>query len=500
MVGALFILLLLVISFGFALTMFTSFTGYQNSVQTRAQFNSAVSQEKLTLNRVVWGATSTYNPAQSMPLTATDSKTPTALYYPIGNMNFTSSSSGWAFTSKYLQGSTGASGNFDPTTSIGSKSGPGDIFMDVYNARGVAGNVQAMGNWTTQFVLSSNQVTSLGVGTPTVAFFLGNNLLVNNPSTLATPVVNFYIQDAVSLTTQTIASSVSSTLGTYTKNSYGFPGGTSAQHTFFKGSSGTYNLIVSTTITAPLAGAGVAEQKLYFDDVGIVLQLSDTYFAAVCPTFTISTNALTGESPTTVKDLTISLDSLYGTPVTQVVYLWNFALSALVQVDTSAIGTTDIVRSIDLANQFATASQIQAFTQTKSASISPPNCPTVPISTVKGSVVMEVYSIAAAAGKQYTLTVNSDALTDYFPNANRFTVVLANPGTATTHFVSLWVTGGTGPTQFASTLTGTSRFDQWVPPGQFVTVTLTFSWSPGTYSLEFVTDKGSVFTASVSAA
>jgi len=163
MVGALFILVLLAVAFGFALVMFNSFTGYQSAVNTRAQFNAQLPREDLSYNKVVFGASSAYNP--NAGFLGTFASSSPASFYPITNMNFSSSSAGWVFTREYLQaGVYGMSGNFDPITSEGSASGPGSIFTDFTFNQGSSTTVEAIGNWTTEFTLSAGRFRPSAAG------------------------------------------------------------------------------------------------------------------------------------------------------------------------------------------------------------------------------------------------------------------------------------------------------------------------------------------------
>ena len=492
MVGALFILVLLAVAFGFALVMFNSFTGYQSAVNTRAQFNAQLPREDLSYNKVVFGASSAYNP--NAGFLGTFASSSPASFYPITNMNFSSSSAGWVFTREYLQaGVYGMSGNFDPITSEGSASGPGSIFTDFTFNQGSSTTVEAIGNWTTEFTLSAGQVSALSSGTSTISFRIGDNLPQNYniQGRIGSPVVTVYLQDASTKTTITIGTPTPPSTGVWSTFSY--TPSLATQQAFFSGSSGVYNFIIETDITVKGQSSSAAEQRVYFDDTGIRLLLTNYYSATVCPTFTVSQN------PLSVQDLTIDVSTSYTQPVTQTIYLWDYAQSALTQVDVASVGSTTTSRFVDLGGLVGGASEIQRFIQPSAAtiSVSPPGCPNAPISSPEGTVIMKVYAVATTS---FTGTLSADVLTAFYTSTTQFSVQLSNSGTLAIHIVGFWITGSSGATQYASTLPYPKNFSVWVAPGTTLSFTVAYAWSPGQYTLEMVSARGNIFSDSVTAA
>ena len=65
MIGALFIIALLVVAFSFTLTMFTAFKGYQSSVNQRAQYTSDKPTEQHAKTSQLYVRQSNYT--QSVP-------------------------------------------------------------------------------------------------------------------------------------------------------------------------------------------------------------------------------------------------------------------------------------------------------------------------------------------------------------------------------------------------------------------------------------------------
>ena len=488
MIGALFILVLLAVAFGFSLVMFDSFTGYQNAVDTRALYNSQVPREDLSYSSVIFGASSSHNPT-GYTFPTTISSTEPARFYPITNMNFTASSSGWVFTRRYIAGSFGMTGNFDPVTSIGSQSGPGEIYVDFINNGGGGTTLNAIGNWTTLFTLTPSEVTDLSAGTSTAAFWLGDILWVDSGTGSSSATVSFYLVDATTGATATIASFTATNL-VWSLNHYAFSS-LAAQHTFFSATSSTdtFELVISTNILLKTPQSGVGEIKVYFDDTGVALTLTNYYSATVCPTFSVSP-----ENPLSIQDLTVSVQSSYTQPVTQIIYLYDFTQSSLTQVDTATVSTSTATRYVDLGGLVGGASQVQAFVQTQTATVTVAGCGN--ISTTPGEVIMKIYSIESTPGTRYSGTLSADVLTDYYTDTSHLSMRLLNSGTTTIHLVSLWITGTSGATHFASTLSGPSFFEEWIGPGQTVSISLAYDWSPGEYTIEVVTALGNVFSVS----
>ena len=386
----------------------------------------------------------------------------------------------------------GMSGLFDASTNEGSSSGPGSIYTDFTFNQGIADTEEGIGNWTAQFTLTPSEVSALQSGSSTMEFTVGDNLpaAYNSSAAGGSPTVTAYLQDASSGNAITLGfNPTPPSSGAWTVSYYTLSGGT--LHTFFTSySGGTYNLILETAITLNGQSNSAAEQRVYFDDTGIELSLTSSYSGAVCPRFALS------QSPSSVRDLTASFTTSYTATVTQTVYFWNFAEGALSQVSVATVGTTATTLSVDLGQLFGQGA-VEQFIQTLSGThnISPSGC-SGSISTSRGTVLMEVY---AAAPSSFTGTLSSATVTDFYTDTGHVSLIISNPGTTPLHLVSLWITGPAGATQFASTLTGSSHFEAWIAPGGAVGVTISYGWSPGQYTVELVSDRGSIFTTTAAA-
>ena len=78
------------------------------------------------------------------------------------------------------------------------------------------------------------------------------------------------------------------------------------------------------------------------------------------------------------------------------------------------------------------------------------------------------------------------------------TITVTNGGPLVLHLVSLWITGPVGPTHYASTLSGSSHFDEWVAIAGSATFTVAFNWTQGTtYVIELVSGRGSMWVTSL---
>lgn len=514
MVGAMFILLLLVVAFGFSLVMFTSFTGYQNAVITRASFNNQAQSQQLTYNKAIFGATAT-NPANNSGsfLNVGVPGAAPANFYPLANMNFTTSASGWTFTRRYIQtGVTGISGNYDPVTSTGSPSGPGSVYS-LFTTNPPNGSPEtAVMNWTAPFTIDSATYNSLQNSGSTACFSWGSDItdafsVGNNPSPFpnTSPTIDFMIVNpslAGPSSYVIIQQRVTSSTDTNWSVSRGLCLTYAQQTQIFTNNQMTYNLVIYSVATLKNSGTGPPSWKAYFDDVGIQLSLYDFYSSTVCPVIAVS------QAPLEIQDMTFAITSSYTSSVTQYIYAWDFAQGSLVQLDVTTTGTSSVTRYIDLAGLEGGASQTQSFIQSSTnAVVSPPGCPNDPIYTVpttsdpnQYSIILKIYAVGTGA---YTGTITGDVNTDYYTNSTQFSLQLTNDATAPLHLVSLWVIGPSGATQYASTYpsTGTPdlHFDEWVPPGQTVSITVPYNWTPGEYTIELVSDKGVVFTESISA-
>ena len=443
---------------------------------------------------------------------ATDTHVGIANYYPyvgISNLASGSFTSPWVRARAYPPGGAmpsvaygsvtalsadirGMSGSFDPTASEGSNSGPGSVYADFTFNQGLAQPATAIGNWTAQFTLTPSQISALQSGSSTFSLSAGDNLptAFNANAAVGSPVVTALLLDASSGAAVTVGSPTPSSGGTWTNFHYSLS--LSTQHTFFTShSGGVYDLVLESQISLTGQSSSPAEQRVYFDDVGVALALTTQFSGAICPKFALSQN------PSSVQDLTASFATSYTAPTTQTVYFWNFAEGSLDQVSSATVGATATTFSVDLGQLFGQGA-VQQFIQPLAGThnVSPSGCPGS-ISTTKGTVVMEVY---AAAPSSFTGTLSSATVTDYYTDTGHVSLVISNPGTTPLHLVSLWVTGTSGATQFASTLAGASHFEEWIAPGETAGVTVAYSWSPGAYTVELVSDRGSVFTISVTAA
>ncbi|MDG6991295.1 MAG: hypothetical protein JRM99_07760 [Nitrososphaerota archaeon] len=481
MIGALFILVLLVVSFSFALLMFDSFTGYQNAVNTRAQYNSQLAREQIGFTSTIFGASAAYNFQGSGTLTSAAGGN----LYPVANMNFTSGATGWVFTRNYPSPGGLMVGEFDPVKFVGSKSGPGDVFVDYQAPGGI--KVSAVGNWTYQFTLSSAEISALSSGTSTLKLSLGENL-VNPGSSSATTTVSYILQDAEHPKSKVITFPVTLPASGWSLQTY--TPALATQQAFFSSSSGVYNLIIRTFISIGSASSTPSEETLYFDDAGAVLSLTGFSSAAICPYFAVAPLAAN-----LTQDVSLSLTSSYTQGVTQTVYLYSFESGVFVPVGSASVGSSAFTNLIDVSGLAGGISDPQRFIQTTSATVTPPGCSS--IATSDGYVIAKVYSVASAAS--FSGSLSSGVLTDFYTDTGHVSFTVTNTGSSAVHLVSFWITGSTGPTQFASTLSGGSFFGEWVAPGQTVSATLAYAWSPGDYTIELVSSLGGVFTEAVTA-
>lgn len=485
MIGALFILALLALAAGYGVVIFNSFQSYQAAVDQRAAFNAQQASEKPLLDRVLFGGSEGYSPT-SPSLPATITPTSGADVYPVANMNFTSSDAGWAFNVAYVSGSSGATGGF-ATKSLGSPSGPGEVFANLTDA-GILTTTHAVMNWTTSFTLDQNEYSSLSSSLSTVTLSWGRRI-VAFAATLGgagTATVRVVLENG-GTHAQAVLATIAPTFGTPDASWVQSNGVamTSAQKSAVFTSAGTYYLTVTANVSLTNY-FGTSTFSVYYDDTGAVLFLATYSEADVCPVFSVS------QSPPSITGMVFSYTSVYSSPVTQTIFAWDFALSALVQLDQATVGATSVTRT---ANVTALGYTPSSLVQTVSSVVSVPGCGS--LSTSPGEVVTRV---ASAGSSSYTGTLGPASLTVFYQDTSKVTLVLGNGGGSLVHYVSLWISGPTGVAHFDATFTGASKFDVWVAPSAALSVAVQYVWGPGTYTFTLVTSKGNIVSATATVA
>ncbi|MDG7013050.1 MAG: hypothetical protein JRN46_02330 [Nitrososphaerota archaeon] len=484
MIGALFVLALLVVASGYGMVIFDSFQSYQAAVDQRAAFNAQQAAERPGIGKVLFGGSQQYAPV-TPALPYTMSPTSGADVYPIGNMNFTTSDAGWAFNVAYVSGATGGSGGF-ATKAMGSPSGPGEVFANL-TGTGFFATTHVVMNWTTSFSLDQNEYSALTNALSTLELSWGRRVVVFGSTFggTGTSTIEVVVENG-----NTHAQAVLATLAP----TYGTPDAswvqtngvsmTSAQKSAVFTGAGTYYLIVTANVSLT-NDFGTSTFSVYYDDLGLVLFLATYSEANVCAVFSVS------QSVPSITGIVFDFTSVYTEVVSQTIYAWDFALSSLVQLDQATIGGTSTTRG---ANVTALGYAPSGLVQTGSAVISVPGCGDV--STAPGEVVARV---ASSAFTTYTGTLGPASMTVFYSDTSKVTLILQDEGPSLVHFVSLWVSGPSGTKHFASTIAGADRFDAWVAPSGSVSVAVLYAWTPGSYTFTLVTSMGNLVSVSATA-
>jgi len=78
------------------------------------------------------------------------------------------------------------------------------------------------------------------------------------------------------------------------------------------------------------------------------------------------------------------------------------------------------------------------------------------------------------------------------------TIKITNLGPIPVHIVSLWVINSSSPEHYDTNLLGEHKVDLVVPPNETEEIKLTYHWGSDTYLIKLVSERGNVWSYSVS--
>jgi archaellum component FlaF (FlaF/FlaG flagellin family) len=454
-IGAVFFFMIVVLTLNFL----------YETIQIQSQMrdiDTQKAQEQLTISGVLFGASSTYTtPTYTVttgtgtPPTGVTSATTSAVTFPISNMNFTESSSGWSFATSYNNTNMGAIGAFDGTD--GAASGVGSIFAD-FSISGT-GTYEANMTWSTRFYWDSNTVgapSSIKLSytrktTQTSSRTKDASLRIK----LVAPNGTYYLirpPGAPAGLTEDLSGSTPDTSWVINYN-IDVPVG------WMKGryATGFYTVRVETWAQIQPGGSVRSEFKEYFDDIGLRV----TWEGQVCDWYASFTLSET-ELPGTVSRLDVSYTGHYDTEVRQGLYIYSFPRSSWVLLATTTVSTSSVTVSkalttVDVQDYISSAREIR----------------------------IRIYAVKTTG---FTCTADSIQLIDYYSSNTNVSVTLTNNGSTTVTVVSLWINGPTGHNVV------TQGLPLYIGPGETKSVNFTHTWTAGQYTLKAVTSRGTIAT------
>lgn len=383
----------------------------------------------------------------------------------------------------FVFGASGANGGFDPSTAIGSSSGPGSLYLffepQLYGMP--IQEDQSLGsvmNFTTSFTLDSSIASSIsGLGF-SYGFSL-DQLTCESQSSCSVKGSIYLIQESTGQK-YTLVSSIFQ--GVSIPSGWIFNTLSGSSLPSINWMPGKYDLVIS--VNASLKGSEPQSNNypslfyMHFDDVGIALKLkSTTYYVdtwAQSQSFIIRT----GLSKYNISS--INLDVLLGStsgPVFAYVYLNDFSEGTISNPAWTLMNSTVFTGSADLKVNVP-STEVRLFVDQQ------------------GSIAVRIYAVSLSSF-QLSVQISSIIQTS---DQTKLAMQVTNLSPFAVHLVSLYVNGPTGLLHFDinSSAPGVSGlFDYWLNPGQSLSIQLNINWVQGqSYVFTIVTDNG-VMTSGV---
>ena len=456
------------------------YADFVDTVDEMGRLDLLKEREAITLTEVIFGDSASYSSSPviaSSPALATDGL--------IGNMNFTENNEGWSFTKELPSGvNFGLSGGLDEgavgPSAVGSPSGPGLVFLGV-NFLPESGTALFKGNWTNRFFVDLDRFNVPG-GVPfggTITLSWASNF----PTALwndgvDTAKVTVWLQDSTApfttiMVTERIFSSSFDTDPTWNfenlnhvTNSSGFTPPVPPSFWGLGGDPGQwFSLIIETEITMRPTSSP-AEVRVYFDDVGLLVEYGPVEFADVEDTITLGSEDVGG-----ITGIDVTFASAYfPNEVKQILFIKDFStdLWTSISENTVSSSTTTITVSIRGADT---------------------------INFINPSKEIEIRILSISNGIiPFSATTSSLTIQDFFADTGKVTVLFENNGDLTARIVSLWIIDSTGQTNVEA-----PTLSLFIPPGGSGSQTITHTWGVGQNQVKVFTDRGNVATLTVNA-
>jgi len=386
-----------------------------------------------------------------------------------------------------VPGAGGANGGYDPSTPIGSESGPGSLYLFFEPTIGglPINQSQQLGsimNFTTSFTLDTQTASSIAGASFSYGYSVDNFVCNGDQNECSVTTSTYLIQESTGKE-YTLASFNPTQVGQ--KNPSSVPTGwifiSNVQMPSITWSAGKYDIIVSTRVMLQGSNPGSENYPallyMHFDDVGIALKLvSSSYYVdswAQSQAFVIQTNT----NPLNITG--IRIDVVLGTnsgPVYVYAYLNDFSRGTLLNPAWTLMNST-------------------VFSQTADIQINVPSSQTRLYVDAQGNIALRIYAISLS---QFQLNAQVSSILQT-ADQTKLAVQIINLSPFAVHLVSLYVNGPGGLIHFdinSSAPGVVGPFNIWLSPGQSVSVQLNVNWVSGQiYVFTVVADNGAMATS-----
>lgn len=390
------------------------------------------------------------------------------------------SSSSTTITGNLVLGASGANGGYDPSTPIGSLSGPGSLylfFQPQINGLPINQNQQlgAIMNFTTSFVLDSSTASSITGAALSYGYSLDSFVCNGDENECSVQTSIYLIQESTG-NVYTLASFNPTTTGGKRTIPSGWVFVTGSPLSGILWTQGKYDLIVSTV--AILRGSNPGSENypvslyMHFDDIGLAIKLTSTSYYV--DTWSQSQAFIIQTGIPRINISAINLDVILGTntgPVYAYIFLNDFSRGTISAPSWTLMNST-------------------VFSQTADIQIVVPNQQVRLFVDAQGRIALRVYAISLS---QFTLNVQVSTVVQAL-DQTRLVVQILNSSPFTVHLVSLYISGPSGLVHFdinGSALGVAGPFDVWLSPGQVSNIQVSINWVRGqTYIFTVVADNG----------
>lgn len=451
-----------------------------------------------------------------------------AALYPLINMNFTDNANGWVFSADLYDpdtppaapitltnadedndGSTNDDKELDSPNNKGvlpdggftagwsdatipSQSGAGSVFTHfsmVSNDNNDEGG--ALMKWTSKFTLDSSTAAAISSATFSIGYYIPAAFQVKGPAQSDKAIIFYTITFPTQPTPKTYAIEIEEEKDTLSWNRKEIPSSrlrdSNNQPIPSPWPAGEYKLQVAVMVDVNAkkpTDKEVAEFKVFFDDVGIKLNLASGSSQSIKrnsydlnPFDSIKDNPYKfniSSSPETITSLDFSIQASATASATQYVFLYDFArsewtllLSSSVSSSTSNVKLTKA--SLDVPRFVA---QVAGGYTVDGATVT----------AAVGDVWVRII-VSAPTSTQFTYTGTLSLNTQIIQN-NNVSFVISNHGGITAHIVKYWIVTGAQTTSIDA--------DTYLDPGKSVTLSQAITPASGSIEIRVITERGSI--------
>ena len=210
--------------------------------------------------------------------------------------------------------------------------------------------------------------------------------------------------------------------------------------------------------------------KAYLDDIGLKLAKRTVRVTDYYATFSLDMSNVD-------RLLIHHIGHCTATPcrlVTQTFYLYDFSTGSWVQVGWFNSSSMDSSVNVEVSNASRYVSSGEARVRIES----------------------KVYADGMYYCGDYLNLEAVDSSSD--SGLSTLTIKITNQGPIPVHLVSLWVINSSSPEHYDTNLVGEHKVDLVVPPNETEEIKLTYHWGSDTYLIKLVSERGNVWSYSVS--